>query len=350
MLDLHELSFIDSTGLRVILASRQLCERQGCDFSLSRAQPQAQRLFELTDVLGRLSFHGRAFANRITRRQGAATRRSSARLRPDFEVLLDLNLDAPRAARNYVRDLLRGDPSPELREAVMLLTSELVTPIVGSGVSVFLEAGELRVWLRGATVRVELKVPRELVLPPRRRRRAPLRPGARPARTPLVDRQWNARRVRVVRDRPTRGRGRPALEGLTTRPGRAARRWLALTPDGARAIGPATRRAAPVGPLSYSVHWRAEFFRLAMLISGRLASDHPRARGFDRERARLRRERARFEVAFDQRLAFGAGVACRSAARNRCRCCRVRWRSGVRHRSDPPRCPRCPQRCGCRER
>ena len=166
VLDLHEISFIDSTGLRVILASRQLCELEGCDFSLSRAQPQAQRLFELTEVLGRLSFRGRAFANRITRRQGAATRRSSARLRPDFEVLLDLNLDAPRAARNYVRDLLRGDPSPELREAVMLLTSELVTPIVGHGVSVFLEAGELRVWLRGATVRVELKVPRELVLPP----------------------------------------------------------------------------------------------------------------------------------------------------------------------------------------
>ena len=93
-------------------------------------------------------------------------RKSIARLRPDFEVLLDLNLDAPRAARNYVRDLLRGDPSPELREAVMLLTSELVTPIVGRGTSVFLEAGELRVWLHGATVRVELKVPRELMLPP----------------------------------------------------------------------------------------------------------------------------------------------------------------------------------------
>lgn len=165
VLDLHELSFIDSSGLRVILASRQLCEREGCDFSLSRAQPQAQRLFELTDVLGRLSFRGRAFGNRITRRQGA-TRKSIARLRPDFEVLLDLNLDAPRAARNYVRDLLRGDRSPELREAVMLLTSELVTPIVRRGTSVFLEAGELRVWLRGATVRVELKVPRELMLLP----------------------------------------------------------------------------------------------------------------------------------------------------------------------------------------
>ena len=80
-------------------------------------------------------------------------------------MLLDLNLDAPRAARNYVRDLLRGDPSPELREAAMLLTSELVTPIVRRGTSVFLEAGELRVWLRSEFVRVELKVPRELMPP-----------------------------------------------------------------------------------------------------------------------------------------------------------------------------------------
>jgi hypothetical protein len=88
------------------------------------------------------------------------------RLRPDFEVLLDLNLDAPRAARNYVRDLLGGDHSPELREAAMLLTSELVTPIVARGTSAFLEAGELRVWIRSYTVRVELKLPREVALPP----------------------------------------------------------------------------------------------------------------------------------------------------------------------------------------
>jgi anti-sigma B factor antagonist len=166
VLDLHQLAFIDSSGLRVILSARQLCERDGCDFSVSRAQPHAQRLFELTDVLGRLSFRGRAIASRITRRQAPATRMPLGRLRPDFEVLLDLNLDAPRAARNYVRDLLGGDHSPELREAAMLLTSELVTPIVARGTSAFLEAGELRVWIRSYTVRVELKLPRELALPP----------------------------------------------------------------------------------------------------------------------------------------------------------------------------------------
>jgi anti-sigma B factor antagonist len=167
VLDLHELSFIDSAGLRVILTSRRLCERQGSDFSLTRAQPHAQRLFELTSVIGRLSFRGRALAKRIARRQRSATRMSVARFRPDFEASLDLNLDAPRSARNYVRDLVRADASAGLREAVMLLTSELVTPIVQQGTSAFLEAGELRVWLRDDVVRVELEVASELLLPPR---------------------------------------------------------------------------------------------------------------------------------------------------------------------------------------
>ena len=146
VLDLHELSFIDSTGLRVILICERTCQRSGCDFSLTRAQPQAQRVFEVAGVIGRLSFRGRDLARRMTRRPAHASSTPLARSRPDFEVLLDLNLGAPRSARNYVRDLLRA--SPRLREAAMLLTSELVTPIV-QRTSAFLEAGELRIWLRG---------------------------------------------------------------------------------------------------------------------------------------------------------------------------------------------------------
>ena len=169
VLDLHELSFIDSSGLRLIFTSGQLCERHGCDFSLTRVQPHAQRLFEVTGMVGRLSFRGRALAKRVTRRQGSATRMPITRFRPDFEVFLDLNLDAPRSARNYVRDLLGADASPSLRDAVMLLTSELVTPIVQQGSAAFLESGALRVWLRPGVLRVQLGVPSELVsLPPER--------------------------------------------------------------------------------------------------------------------------------------------------------------------------------------
>jgi anti-sigma B factor antagonist len=167
VLDLHELSFIDSSGLRLIFTSGQLCERHGCDFSLARVQPHAQRLFEVAGVGGRLSFRGRALAKRIKRRQASATRTPISRSRPDFEVILDLNLDAPRSARNYVRDLLGSDASPSLREDVMLLTSDLVAPIVQQGTSVFLESGELRVWLHRDVVRVQLGVSSELLsLPP----------------------------------------------------------------------------------------------------------------------------------------------------------------------------------------
>lgn len=169
VLDLHELSFIDSSGLRLIFTSGQLCERHGCDFSLARVQPHAQRLFEVAGVVGRLSFRGRALAKRVTRRQASATRMPTTRFRPDFEVVLDLNPDAPRSARNYVRDLLGADASPSLRDAVMLLTSELVTPIVQQGSSAFLESGELRVWLRRDVVRVQLGVSSELLsIPPER--------------------------------------------------------------------------------------------------------------------------------------------------------------------------------------
>jgi anti-sigma B factor antagonist len=166
VLDLHELSFIDSTGLRLILISGQMCERQGCEFSLTRAQPPAQRLFELTGIMGRLAFRGRAVAKRIATRQAAPIRPPASRFPPGFEVRLDLNRAAPRSARNYVRDLLPADYPVELRDAITVLTSELVTPIVERGSAAFLETGDLLVWLRDDVARVELRVPSELLVPP----------------------------------------------------------------------------------------------------------------------------------------------------------------------------------------
>ncbi len=164
VLDLHELAFIDSTGLRVILESSELCEREGCDFSLSRVQPPAQRLFELTGVVRRLPLPGRGWAARLTRRRRASSAKAPVhRFRPDFAISLDLDATAPRSARNYVRDLVRADASPSLREAVMLLTSELVTLTVLQRTSSFAESVELRVWLRSDLVRVELGVPSELL-------------------------------------------------------------------------------------------------------------------------------------------------------------------------------------------
>jgi anti-sigma B factor antagonist len=69
LLDLHRLSFVDSTGLRVILTVRELCETHACDFALTRVQVPVQRLFEHTGLGDRLVFRGRALARRISKRR-----------------------------------------------------------------------------------------------------------------------------------------------------------------------------------------------------------------------------------------------------------------------------------------
>jgi anti-anti-sigma factor len=56
VLDLRELLFIDSTGLRAILKARELCVASGCEFFLVPGPPAVQRLFELTGLLDRLPF------------------------------------------------------------------------------------------------------------------------------------------------------------------------------------------------------------------------------------------------------------------------------------------------------
>jgi hypothetical protein len=76
---------------------------------------------------------------------------------PDLTVSLSLDADAARAARHYVCQVDR--PSPDLRDAVVLLTSELVTRaaerchFIGATM-------ELRVWMPPEIVRVEVRAPR----------------------------------------------------------------------------------------------------------------------------------------------------------------------------------------------
>jgi anti-sigma B factor antagonist len=56
ILDLRELAFTDSTGLRAILRARDLCAEHRCDFGLIPGPPAVQRLFELTRLLDQLPF------------------------------------------------------------------------------------------------------------------------------------------------------------------------------------------------------------------------------------------------------------------------------------------------------
>jgi anti-sigma B factor antagonist len=50
VLDLQDLQFIDSAGLRVILAAHERAQRQGQELALTRGSEQVQRLFTIAGV------------------------------------------------------------------------------------------------------------------------------------------------------------------------------------------------------------------------------------------------------------------------------------------------------------
>jgi anti-anti-sigma factor len=60
VLDLSELSFVDSAGLRAIVSARAMCEQHDCSLVLVHPRAQVKRLFELTGLLDRLSFYNRS--------------------------------------------------------------------------------------------------------------------------------------------------------------------------------------------------------------------------------------------------------------------------------------------------
>jgi anti-sigma B factor antagonist len=50
VLDLDELTFVDSTGLRVILLAHEHSRERGQEFAITRGSPQVQRLLSITSV------------------------------------------------------------------------------------------------------------------------------------------------------------------------------------------------------------------------------------------------------------------------------------------------------------
>ena len=54
VLDLQELQFIDSTGLRIILAAHERSRERGQEFAITRGSQQVQRLLTITGVAGHL--------------------------------------------------------------------------------------------------------------------------------------------------------------------------------------------------------------------------------------------------------------------------------------------------------
>ncbi len=73
---------------------------------------------------------------------------------PDLTLVMALNPFAPRAARHHIG--LLGHPSPDLRDAIQLLTSDIVSVAVEQAPG---DSVELRVWMRREVVRVEMHGP-----------------------------------------------------------------------------------------------------------------------------------------------------------------------------------------------
>jgi anti-anti-sigma factor len=50
VLDLKELRFVDSTGLRIVLAANERAQERGQEFALTRGSQQVERLLSITGV------------------------------------------------------------------------------------------------------------------------------------------------------------------------------------------------------------------------------------------------------------------------------------------------------------
>ena len=55
-LDLSGLTFIDSTGIRAVLAARGLCAAHDCEFMLIPGPAQVQRVFDVSGLIDHLPF------------------------------------------------------------------------------------------------------------------------------------------------------------------------------------------------------------------------------------------------------------------------------------------------------
>jgi anti-anti-sigma factor len=55
ILDIRELEFIDSTGLREIVAGKARCEEHSCRFLITEGRPRVERVFEIAGLLDLLA-------------------------------------------------------------------------------------------------------------------------------------------------------------------------------------------------------------------------------------------------------------------------------------------------------
>ena len=59
IVDITDVGFIDSVGVRAVLAVKGRCAQRGIEFSMTHASEQAGHVFELTKLLDHLPFRAR---------------------------------------------------------------------------------------------------------------------------------------------------------------------------------------------------------------------------------------------------------------------------------------------------
>jgi anti-sigma B factor antagonist len=59
LVDISDVGFIDSTGIRAILGVKASCEARSCEFSMTHGRENVDHLFELTRLIDRLTFRTR---------------------------------------------------------------------------------------------------------------------------------------------------------------------------------------------------------------------------------------------------------------------------------------------------
>jgi len=57
VLDMRRVAFMDSSGLRTVLAGMDMCRQAGCDFMVIPDAGACRRLFELTGVIDDIPLH-----------------------------------------------------------------------------------------------------------------------------------------------------------------------------------------------------------------------------------------------------------------------------------------------------
>jgi anti-anti-sigma factor len=145
VIDLGEVTFIDSSGMRAIIMIERRAGEEGVALALARPPAEVTQLLHITGIAGRVGLKPRAdepspggpFLERI-------------------DIELARAPDAPARARAELRQAIAGRISEQDGATAVLLTSELVTnAVIHPGLAASGSVG-LRITLFGDRIRVEV--------------------------------------------------------------------------------------------------------------------------------------------------------------------------------------------------